>query len=403
MPRNNMLTSRRLSTGTITLAMMGSIFGQATAAIADDCFDNQRIGLYTERHYSELDAKTRNKAGDPKIDHMATTALRGTRANVVSIRADTRENAVILARDDGLPVLVFLDVEAGSFEIEMQFGQTNLVTIEAAARLQFLSSANGTVLGESSDFGKSSGLDIEQALPAMLQPTLASMAEEAAREACKNGLISNAVVAQAPSAPSPTLSPEDRALITDLQHVLADLGYDVGVPDGLAGGLTRRAIQRAEADLRQPVTGKPSEPLLVKLNERLVTNAQSLLRDLGKIKGEPSGVLNRETRIAIKAIEREQGLFADGEPDGDVMNILEAKASGAQAPLEQETEIDAGLRYRIEELLVDLGFLQSAPSGEDSFDLTEAIRQAEIELGLPVDGVPDLSLYRKLQSTNRGS
>jgi len=403
MKKCTMPTGGNVGTASFAFAVVSSIFGSTSVAVAADCFADLRVGLFTERHFSELDAKTRSKAGDPKIDHMATTALRSTRANVVSISADIKENAVTQARGDGLPVLAYLDVEATSSEIEMQFGKTNMVTVETATRLQFLSSTDGTVLSESSDFGKSAGLDIEHALPGLLEPTLASMAEQAAREACKNGLSSGTVIAEAQGFTQSKPSIEDSALVSEIQHVLTDLGYDVGEPDGIAGGLTRRAIERAESEMRRPTTGEPSEGLLIRLNEKLVTDAQVLLKGLGRIKGEPSGVLNRETRMAIKAIEREQGLHSDGEPDGDLINILEAELNGASVSSETEAEVDPRLRFRIEELLFDLGYLNSPPSGEDSFDLTEAIRQAELKHGLPVDGMPDLSLFRKLQSARRGS
>ncbi len=387
----------------LALAAMSLTLGGKSVAIAAECFDDQRIGLFTERHYSELNAKTRSKAGDTKIDHMATTALRITRANVVSIKANSRQNAITMARGDGLSVLAYLEVEASSSEIKLQFGQTSLVMVETAARLQFLNSVDGSILGESSDFGKSTGLDIEHALPEMLQPTLVMMSEKAARDACKNGLSSGPTVAKAPGSTDLESANEDRALISEIQHVLIDLGYYTGDVDGIAGGLTHRAIEHAESEMRQPVTGQPSKMLLVKLNKRLVTDTQVLLKSLGRIKGEPSGILNRETKMAIKAFEREQGLYSDGKPDGDLVTILEAEVSGEIALSSAESELDPRLRFRIEELLVDLGYLNGVPSGEDSFDLTEAIRQAELKHGLPVDGVPDLSLYRKLQSIRHGS
>jgi len=407
-------TRPRLETTALAL-----IFGLAAVTApkslaAADCFDDLRIGLFTERHYNELDARTRSKAGDAKIDHMATNALRGTRANVVSVSADTKENAVKQARGDGLPVLAYLDVEANSHEIEMQFGQTSMVTIETAARLQFLSSANGDVLGESSDFGKSAGLDIEQALPDMLQPTLASMAEEAAREACKNGLSGNALVAKAApatsAAPSPQPAPslEDRALVSDIQYLLIDLGYEIGEADGIAGGLTKTAIKQVEQDLRLPATGKPSAGLRTKLQGRLkqvVTETQSLLKALGRVKGEPSGVLTGETTQAIETVELEYNLPFDGKPDTDVLSVLRAELRGGDAQTSStSSNDDPALRLRVEKLLFKLGFLNTPPSGQETFESREAIVRAETEFGLSnVDGQPDIELYRVLDAAARGS
>ena len=59
----------------VLAAATGLLLVSTAASHAVDCFDGQRIGLFTERHFSELDAATRNRASDPKIDHLAKTAL----------------------------------------------------------------------------------------------------------------------------------------------------------------------------------------------------------------------------------------------------------------------------------------------------------------------------------------
>ena len=401
---------------TVLAMATGLLLGSAATAQAADCFDGQRIGLFTERHYSELDAATRDRAGDPKIDHLAKTALRATRADVISIKADSKESALSQARGDALAVLAYLDLEAASHEIQMQFGQTEMVTIETTTKLQFLSSENGRVLGESSDFGKSAGLDIEQALPELLQPTLASMAEEAARAACKNNRASEPAVAKviAPSQNTatprkPASPPADKALVSKIQYLLDELDYDVGVPDGIAGGQTRQAIMAAQRELRLPPTGKPSETLLRKLEDRsrqMVAETQHLLKELGRIKSEPSGVLNGETTQAIEKVELQHELPFDGKPDRDVISILKAelRGGGASEPSTSIAQNDPALRLRIERLLFKLGYLETPPTGQETFESREAIVRAETELGLNVvDGIPDLELYRALDARERGS
>lgn len=392
------------------LAMATGLLLVSTATShAVDCFDGQRIGLFTERHYSELDAATRDRTGDPKIDHLAKTALRGTRADVISIKAESKESALSQARGDKLAVLAYLDVEAESQAIQMQFGQTDMVTIETAAKLQFLSSSDGRVLGESSDFGKSAGLDIEQALPELLEPTLTSMAKEAARAACRNGLSSEPAVAQTTTPSKPAPPPADTALVSDIQYTLIDLGYDVGTPDGIAGRQTNKAILEAERALRLPPTGKPSETLLAKLknhSRQMVTETQQLLKALGRIKSEPSGVLNGETVQAIETVELEQQLPFDGKPDPDLIRILKAelRGGGTIEPSSPTPENDPALRLRIERLLFKLGYLETPPSGQETFESREAIIRAETDLGLDVvDGIPDLELYRVLDARERGS
>ena len=291
----------------------------------------------------------------------------------------------------------------------MQFGQTDMVTIETATKLQFLNSDDGHVLGESSDFGKSAGLDIEQALPELLQPTLAAMTEEAARAACKNGLTSQPVVAKAAPPSTPAAPAADPALVSSIQYVLSDLGYNVGTPDGIAGGRTRQAILEAQRNLRLQPTGKPSEGLLRKLEDQsrqMVTKTQHLLKELELIKSEPSGVLTTETSQAIERIELKHGLPPDGRPDADLISVLHAERNGGGTDDRSSptTPNDPGLRLRIERLLVRLGYLETPPSSEETFEGREAIRRAETELGLNVvDGMPDIELYRVLEAKARGS
>ena len=269
-----------------------------------------------------------------------------TRADVISIKAESKESALSQARSDKLAALAYLDVEAESHEIQMQFGQTDLVTIETTAKLQFLNSRDGRVLGESSDFGKSAGLDIEQALPELLKPTLASMAKEAARAACRNGLFSEPVVAQATAPSKPAPPPADTALVRDIQHALIALGYDVGTPDGIAGRQTNKAILEAERALRLPSTGKPSEMLLAKLkshSRQMATTAQPLPEASSRIDSAPSGVQHGEAVQAIETTKLEQLKTAPSSPTSDparraISKVLRDRdlpegGMGDQAPL----------------------------------------------------------------------
>lgn len=93
-------------------------------------------------------------------------------------------------------------------------------------------------------------------------------------------------------------------------------------------------------------------------------------------------------------------------PPGDSNDIRKTSHPGSTVPkVETPTanSDEAALRFRIEGLLVELGYLNGVPSGEATLDSREAIRQAEIELGLSVDGKPDLALMRVLQSRKDGS
>ncbi len=389
---------------TLALALLMSA---PSAAFAADCFDGQRIGLFTARHYSELNRPWRDQTNDPKIDHAAKTALRSLRANVGLVQAATLDAALAQARGNDLLVLAFLDVEAGSSEIEMQ----SMVNIATTLRLQFLNSGDGSVLGESSDFDEFKGLDIEQALPELLEvSSIAAMAEEAGRKACRNGLTASMAVAETapPSEPAPPT--HDPALVSQIQYALNDLGYDAGTPDGVFGGLTEQAVKKAQIDMRLTPDGEANEGLLAKLeghSRQMVVETQRLLKSLDRIKSAPSGVINDETTQAIETVELEEGLPFDGKPDADLIKVLKAALRGSGGMVDDagpdESATDTTLRFRIERLLVDLGYMHTQPTGEDTLDSQEAIRRAEMEFGLPADGQPDRSLFRKLEGAKRGS
>lgn len=379
----------------------------SSVAVAADCFDGLRIGLFSERHYGELDKPWRDQTSDPKIDHAAKTALRGLRADVSLIRAKALDAALAQARGNELPVLAFLDVEAESSAIEMQ----SMVNIATTIRLQFLDSGNGSVLGESSDFDEVRGLNIEQALSDLIEvSSIATMAEEAGRKACKSGLTGSMAVAATAPPSQPAAPTHDPALVSQIQYALNDLGYDAGTPDGVFGGLTEQAIKQAQIDMRLTPDGEANEGLLAKLkghSRQMIVETQSLLKSLDRIKGEPSGVINSETIQAIETFEVEQGLPFDGKPDPDLIRVLKAELRGGETTVDEPAPADGAaddpaLRFRIETLLFELDYLENPPSAEKTLHGDEAIRAAEIDLGLTVDGLPDITLLRELTARARG-
>ena len=194
--------------------------------------------------------------------------------------------------------------------------------------------------------------------------------------------------------------------ITELQYLLIDHGYEPGTPDGRLTEETRSAISDAEKALGLPSTGLPSEQLLLKLKDRsrqLIAEAQRLLKSLGRIEGEPSGILTGETVLAIETAELEWNLPFDGKPDQDLLSVLRAELRGQTSNEPVQLADDLALRLRVEKLLFDLGYLDMPPIGQETLESREAIVRAETELGLSVDGKPDLQLYRALSSASKGS
>ncbi len=76
----------------------------------------------------------------------------------------------------------------------------------------------------------------------------------------------------APIQKTPPLSyNQDKLMTLQVQQSLADLGYNVGVPDGLYGTRTKRAILKFQRDTGLKETGNVSPSLLVKLSQQSVT------------------------------------------------------------------------------------------------------------------------------------
>ena len=62
---------------------------------------------------------------------------------------------------------------------------------------------------------------------------------------------------------------QDRELVRETQRLLNILGYKTGPEDGIMGKKTSSAIKRFELDKLIPISGLPSEELLVVLRSQV--------------------------------------------------------------------------------------------------------------------------------------
>lgn len=145
-------------------------------------------------------------------------------------------------------------------------------------------------------------------------------------------------------------------LVADIQKVTADLGLYEGEVDGLAGPMTRAAIEAYQKMVGLPVTGQIDETLIAKLGiagetpvpappaarpdreqaeraatdtvqtaslgdeigDALVRRVQASLRAFGNDDIEIDGVAGPRTRAAIREFQSLFGLPETGEPDREV-------------------------------------------------------------------------------------
>lgn len=379
------------------------------------CLDDLNIGMFTEREFTELEAPPRAKTQDKRLNALLKRGMQATGANLISVDGVSKKQALAAAAEQQLSVLAYLELEAVSQQGAMP---GPILDISSSSTLQLLAVDDGKILGEGSDIGLVSGVNIENALPEILTvKTVEILAGQAEKAACSKGLPSaEAVVAEAKSVPKAVqTNAAERTLIADIQHALIAAGYDIGLPDGVMGHRTNEAIKQAEMKLKMPPTGKPSPLLLHKLpalDPSLIGKVQEALYELGRLEARPSRVLDGDTKDAIEAAEFDFDLTpADGLPDRDLLRVLRSKLpmdSDIEAKVDAGelgqvgNEGNAGLRKRIEELLVQLDYFDGPASGIETIDSERAIWEAERDLGLDADGMPDKKLWRLLTTKAGG-
>jgi len=122
-------------------------------------------------------------------------------------------------------------------------------------------------------------------------------------------------------------SGDESQFIGDVQMVLWSTGFLSADPNGVLDADTRDAIRRAEYVVGMEPTGNPTHDLFEKLdylerNKDLIEKLQQIFLDRGERASEPNGFLDLETRNAIMRAEQKYGLRPDGFPDIRLWNKL---------------------------------------------------------------------------------
>ncbi len=133
--------------------------------------------------------------------------------------------------------------------------------------------------------------------------------------------------------------------VRDIQAALNDQGYDAGPADGLMGSRTRSAIAEYQRKNNLLVTGQASISLLSHIRQNrqaaappaastpdpeAVRAAQERLAKLG-YSVATTGVVDAQTRAAIGAFQRDNGLPVDGVFEYKIARQIRDKAEGANS------------------------------------------------------------------------
>jgi len=135
--------------------------------------------------------------------------------------------------------------------------------------------------------------------------------------------------------------PDDPKMVRRVQHTLNNRGFDAGPVNGVLGASTRAALKRfqqgenleASGDLNAQTlaalgipedqarasTGEPSARISAGADLRGV---QRVLRERGYYKGPIDGVMGRDTRAALSALQRAENLEPTGALNSRTLAVL---------------------------------------------------------------------------------
>lgn len=198
-----------------------------------------------------------------------------------------------------------------------------------------------------------------------------------------------------------------REQVKQVQAALNAAGYDAGPPDGALGPKSRAAIARYQSDNELPATGSIDAGLLASLGidvgdsgtasasyASTVRETKQQLQAHGYTTGSLSGVLDPDTRDAIRAYQRDAGLDVTGEVSPELLAHLR------ESEIRYGDEADAELAMEIEQELQEHGYSVGAVDGVVDARTREAIRAYQADAGLAITGSVDDPLLAHLQTSD---
>ena len=131
-------------------------------------------------------------------------------------------------------------------------------------------------------------------------------------------------------------SAETTAAVTELQQVMTDLGYYDGPIDGVYGDATTEGVKKMQTDLgvtADGVYGPTTHDALKGKGKSIVMELQTELQTYGYYDGEIDGDYGQATQDAVKKLQTDLGVTADGKFGSETADAFEkAVADGTLTP-----------------------------------------------------------------------
>ncbi|MDE2444898.1 MAG: peptidoglycan-binding protein [Alphaproteobacteria bacterium] len=178
--------------------------------------------------------------------------------------------------------------------------------------------------------------------------------------------------------------------VEEVQRALLAIGLFKGLVDGVNGQRTKNAIQLYQQQAGLPVTGEITPALLAKL--RYTQRVKAASEYTGSITPAPAVAVTTEPSPLAQA-----ALRASEEPVSAKIAPRVAAAAPPVGPtpkkLTQNTRVMSA-----QKLLVAKGYSISAVNGQMNAETRAAILQFEMDNGLEMQGIVDVSLLQALAS-----
>jgi peptidoglycan hydrolase-like protein with peptidoglycan-binding domain len=197
-----------------------------------------------------------------------------------------------------------------------------------------------------------------------------------------------------------------REQVKQVQASLNAAGYNAGPPDGALGPKSRAAIARYQSDNELPATGSIDAGLLASLgidagdggtasasSAATIRETKQQLQAHGYATGSLSGILDPETRDAVRAYQRDAGLEETGEVTPELLAHLR------ESDIRYGDEADTKLAMEVEQELQEHGYSVGAVDGVVDARTREAIRAYQADAGLAITGSADDPLLAHLQTS----
>ena len=202
-----------------------------------------------------------------------------------------------------------------------------------------------------------------------------------------------------PPAEHPAEDAEHRALVRELQELLAERGFYDGEIDGRSGPLTEEAIRTFEKEAGLEVTGKPRVVLLAHI-------------ELSTYRGMPASRAERERETESDETAETNGRpvvsqAPEAPPDPEQTGLpsmstlseadiaLEGPAQPAEPPPGGDPQVEA-----VQRVLADLGYAPGPIDGQMGPQTEDAIRRFQSDRDLEPTGELDSRLLRELSQVS---